>query len=167
MSESAELAANPAAELAAVVAFEEALLVDLGRVVWAAAGLHAAVRDALTAMPALDTGVSFSERTLSLALAELEQRARRLSRRSRYAVMTWCRSAARPAKNARDRVLHAVTATTPDGHPVLLTTDHPDPTRLTAADLREVTAQLVHATATLPRPPYTLPSQAPALQPAA
>ena len=64
---------------------------------------------------------------------------------------------ARPAKNARDQVLHAVTATTPDGHQALTATDPSGPGPFTAADLKEVAGQLLHATLTLPRPPYTTP----------
>ena len=64
------------------------------------------------------------ERTLSLALAELEHRARQLT--------------PPPATDA-------------DRHRPI----RPGP--FTAADLQEVAGQLLHATLTLPRPPYTTP----------
>ena len=144
-------------DLAAAMACDEDLLADLGRVAWAAAHLHAAVRDAVTAIPAAGTGPGFSERTLSLALAELEHRSRQLSPAARKQVLSWSHTVGRPAKNGRDQVLHAVTATTPDGSPALMATDPSGPGPFTVADLQEVTGQLLHATLTLPRPPYITP----------
>jgi len=155
------------ADLVAGMPCDQTLLADLGRVVWAAARLHAVVRDALNAIDGVPSDDSFSEHTLGQAIAQLEQRARHLPRRSRTEVTSWCRTVGRPAKTGRDQVLHAITYTDPDGRQALMTNDHSAPGRFLIPELQEVTAQLVHAAMTLPRPPYDTPAQPQALEPAA
>jgi hypothetical protein len=155
------------ADLVAVMPCDETLLADLGRAVWAAARLHAGVRDALNAIEGVPSDAPFIDYTLGRAITELEQRARRLDPPRTEQVVTWCRTVGRPAKDARDQVMHAITYTDPDGRQALMTNDHAAPGRFLIPELQEVTGQLIHAAMTLPRPPYDTPVQPQVLKPAA
>jgi len=155
------------ADLVAGMACDQTLLADLGRVVWAAARLHAVVRDSLNAIEGVPSDGPFIDHTLGQAISQLEQRARRLPPPARSEVITWCQTVGRLAKNARDQVMHAITYTDPDGRQALMTNDHSPPGRFLVPELRQVAGRLVHASTTLLRPPYDPPAQPKALEPAA
>lgn len=122
------------------------LLTDLGRVAWAAARLHAGVRDAVNRHHGQASDVPF-EHTLGQAIAELEALAA-AGRRSDQT--SWVTHTGRPASRKRNAVIHAVTFTADDGKQAIGTVDHSAPGRFLAPELREVALDLIHAHMTLP-----------------
>ena len=122
------------------------LLVELGRVAWAAARLHSGVRDAINRHHGTPSDKPF-EATLGQAIAELEMLARA---RDRPDQLTWVSQTGRSASRRRNAVIHAVTFTAQDGKQAIGTLDHSPPDRFLASDLRDVTRALIAASMTLP-----------------
>ncbi|GAA3570374.1 hypothetical protein GCM10022197_28480 [Microlunatus spumicola] len=122
------------------------LLVELGRVGWAAARLHASVRDSINRHQGAASDQPF-EMTLGQAVSSLEQSARGAGRADQVA---WAEEAGRPAVKMRNAVVHAVTFTAQDGRQALGTVDRLPPTRFHVEDLRRVALHLIHASMTLP-----------------
>lgn len=122
------------------------LLTDLGRVAWAAARLHAGVRDAINRYHGQASDVPF-EHTLGKAIAELEGLAAAAGRSDQT---SWVANVGRPASRTRNAVIHAVTFTAEDGKQAIGTVDHQAPRRFLAPELRKVTLDLIHAHMTLP-----------------
>lgn len=122
------------------------LLVELGRVSWAAARLHAGVRDAINKHYGASSDGPF-ELTLGQAITTLENLAHVAHRADQ---MAWVLESGRPASRQRNAVIHAVTFTTADGRQALGTVDHSPPGRFLAPELREVTLALIQANMTLP-----------------
>lgn len=123
------------------------LFVELGRVTWAAARLHAGVRDAINHHRGAASDEPFT-RTLGQAVTALEQLARAAGRADQ---VDWVASVGRPAVKRRNAVVHAVTYTASDGRQAIGTVDHSAPRRFLAPDLRQVTLHLIHSSMTLPR----------------
>src|SRR5690606_7947639 len=86
------------------------LLVELGRVTWAAARLHASVRDSINRHSGSSSMAPF-ELTLGRAIADLEQLA---TQNGRADQTDWVRDFGRPACRRRNAVIHAVTYTALD-----------------------------------------------------
>lgn len=126
---------------------DESLLFELGRVSWAAARLHATVRDAINALRGEPSDVPFGV-TLGSAVSELETLARKVGRSD---LIHWTTTSGRPAVARRNAVIHAVTYTADDGLQAIRTRDHSAPGRFRNPELREVTLELVAASSTLPR----------------
>lgn len=122
------------------------LLVELGRVTWAAARLHAGVRDTINTHEGLASDQPF-EMTLGQAVSNLEQSAKAAGRGDQG---NWVADVGRPAVKMRNAVVHAVTFTADDGQQALGTVDHTPPGRFLVDDLRQVTLHLIHASMTLP-----------------
>jgi hypothetical protein len=122
------------------------LLVELGRVAWAAARLHAGVRDANNRHHGLPSDEPL-EATLGQAIAELERLAHGSSRADH---VDWVQFSGRPASRSRNAVIHAVTYTAEDGRQAIGTVDHSTPGRFLAPELRQVTLSLIQAAMTLP-----------------
>lgn len=122
------------------------LLVELGRVTWAAARLHAGVRDAINRLNGLPSDEPFTK-SLGQAVNALEHAARQAGR---YDQVDWTATIGRPAVHRRNAVVHAVTYTAPDGRQAIGTVDHSAPGRFLRDDLREVSLHLIHASMTLP-----------------
>jgi hypothetical protein len=122
------------------------LLVELGRVSWAAARLHAGVRDAINKHNGAPSDAPF-ELTLGQAIADLQKLAGAATRGDQ---VEWVLQIGRPAAKQRNAVIHAVTFTAPDGKQALGTMDHSAPGRFLAADLRQVTLSLIEASMALP-----------------
>ncbi|MGH3474347.1 MAG: hypothetical protein ACRDOT_05460 [Aeromicrobium sp.] len=123
------------------------LLVELGRVTWAAARLHAGVRDAINALDAESSDEPFGW-TLGEAVRQLDKRAQE---RGLIEVTEWVSTIGRPAVKRRNAVVHAVTYTAKDGRQAIGTADHSPPGRFMNAGLRQVSGSLIHASKTLPR----------------
>jgi hypothetical protein len=133
------------------------LLVELGRVTWAAARLHAGVRDAMNGIDGESSDEPFGW-TLGDAVGRLEQRAQRLGLAD---VTDWVTNIGRPAVKRRNAVVHAVTYTARDSKQAIGTADHSPPGRFLNGELRQVSLSLIHASMTLPRPegqPRTSPA---------
>jgi hypothetical protein len=126
---------------------DDDLLLELGRVQWAAARLHAGVRDAINRHDGQASDQPF-EKTLGQAVSLLEDRARAASRPDQ---LDWVTDIGRPAVKKRNLVTHAVTFTAEDGKQAIGTVDHSAPGRFLRAELREVTLHLIHASMTLPK----------------
>lgn len=122
------------------------LLVELGRVAWAAARLHAGVRDAINRHHGVSSDKPF-EATLGQAIAELERLAQASSRADQE---DWVQLSGRPASRSRNAVIHAVTYTAEDGRQAIGTVDHSAPGRFLVPELRKVTLALIAASMTLP-----------------
>ncbi|XKH54837.1 hypothetical protein LG284_07700 [Citricoccus nitrophenolicus] len=122
------------------------LLVELGRVTWAAARLHAGVRDAINRHDGNPSDEPFA-RTLGQAVSGLESRA---SSAGRADQVDWVKTVGRPAVKMRNDVTHAVTYTATDGRQAIGTVDHSAPGRFLRQELRQVTLHLIHASMTLP-----------------
>jgi DNA polymerase III epsilon subunit-like protein len=122
------------------------LLVELGRVTWAAARLHAGVRDAINRHHGAASDAPFTK-TLGQAVTTLEQLARSAGRTDQ---LDWVALVGRQSVKRRNAVIHAVTYTASDGKQAMGTVDHSRPGRFLAPDLREVTLHLIHASMTLP-----------------
>lgn len=122
------------------------LLTDLGRVTWAAARLHAGVRDAINHHDGSSSDEPFTK-TLGQAVRALEERAEKMDRADQ---LDWVRRIGRPAVKRRNAVAHAVTYTANDGRQAIGTVDHSAPGRFLRLELREVTLHLIHASMTLP-----------------
>lgn len=117
------------------------LLVELGRVAWAAARLHAGVRDAINRHHGTSSDAPF-ECTLGQAIGELEGLANTAKRPDQAA---WVRQFGRPASRRRNTVIHAITFTAEDGRQAIGTVDHSHPGRFLVPELRAVTLALIHA----------------------
>lgn len=122
------------------------LLVELGRVAWAAARLHAGVRDSINRHSG-STSMAPFELTLGRAIADLERLA---SSNGRVDQVAWVHNVGRPASHRRNAVIHAVTFTAPDGKQAIGTVDSTAPGRFLGADLRAVTLVLIEASMKLP-----------------
>lgn len=122
------------------------LLTDLGRVTWAAARLHAGVRDAINRHHGTSSDSPF-KRTLGQAISDLDELAVHAGRTD---LTTWVSQIGRPASQRRNAVIHAVTFTAEDGRQALGTVDHSTPGRFLAPEIREVTLSLINASMTLP-----------------
>ncbi|PZE65503.1 MULTISPECIES: hypothetical protein [unclassified Curtobacterium] len=122
------------------------LLVELGRVAWAAARLHAGVRDAINCHHGVPSDAPF-ETTLGQAIAELERLAQASSRADQ---VDWVELSGRPASRRRNAVIHAVAYTAEDGRQAIGTVDHSAPGRFLVPELRKVTLALITASMTLP-----------------
>lgn len=122
------------------------LLVELGRVAWAAARLHAGVRDSINRHTG-STSIAPFELTLGRAIADLEKLAKSSQRTDQ---VDWVLSIGRPASRLRNAVIHAVTFTASDGKQAIGTVDHSAPGRFLVADLRAVTLSLIEASMKLP-----------------
>lgn len=120
------------------------VLTELGRVTWAAARLHAGVRDLINHLDGAPSDHPFGL-TLGLAISELETCARAHGRQD---VVDWVRDVGRPAKDLRNTVVHAVTYTADDGKQAIQRLD--THTRFQNTELRAVTLRLVAASMTLP-----------------
>lgn len=125
---------------------DDNLLVELGRVTWAAARLHACVRDAINRHDGQPSDDPFT-RTLGQAVCYLESRAQRVRRADQ---VDWVTTVGRPAVKMRNSVTHAVTFTALDGRQAIGTVDHSAPVRFLREELRLVTLHLIHASMTLP-----------------
>lgn len=145
------------AALASGMPCDEGLLAEVGRVHWAAARLHAGVRDAINFIDGAPSDAPFRDWTLGSAITKLEQRAQKfVDGPDRDALIRWCRDVGRPAKHHRDAVAHAITYTATDGRQAIMTNDHSTPGRFERDQLHEVTGRLVDASMRLPPPPYRL-----------
>ncbi|WP_322083905.1 hypothetical protein [Burkholderia sp. BCC1972] len=122
------------------------LLVDLGRVAWAAARLHAGVRDSINKHSG-STSMAPFELTLGRAIAGLEKLAKSNGRADQ---VDWVRDFGRPASRLRNAVIHAVTFTAPDDKQAIGTVDGTPPGRFLAPELRAVTLALIGASMNLP-----------------
>lgn len=122
------------------------LLVDLGRVAWAAARLHAGVRDAINRHHGVPSDAPF-EKTLGQAIAQLAGLAAASGRDDQ---LGWVEQVGRPAARQRNAVIHAVTYTAEDGKQALHTADHAAPGRFQTAELRAVVLALIEAGSSLP-----------------
>lgn len=125
---------------------DQDLLLELGRVQWAAARLHAGVRDAINRHDGQPSDQAF-KKTLGQAVRLLEDRARAVGRTDQ---LDWVTNIGRPAVKKRNRVTHAVTFTASDGRQAIGTVDQSAPGRFLRAELREVALHLIHASMTLP-----------------
>lgn len=123
------------------------LLTELGRVTWAAARLHAGVRDAINRHDGRPSDEPFTK-TLGQAVGVLERRARSAGRTDQ---IEWILGIGRPAVKRRNAVTHAVTYTAPDGRQAIRTVDHTAPGRFLRDELRKVSRHLIHASMTLPK----------------
>lgn len=122
------------------------LLTDLGRVAWAAARLHAGVRDCIDNHNGSASMDPF-ELTLGQAIADLEKHAKSNGRTDQ---VDWVRDFGRPASRLRNAVIHAVTFTATDDKQAIGTVDGSPPGRFLAPDLRAVTLALIEASMKLP-----------------
>lgn len=123
------------------------LLFELGRVTWAAARLHAGIRDAINSHRGTPSNTPFGI-TLGKAVSELEDLAEKAGRGDQA---TWATDVGRPAVKVRNLIVHAITYTAGDGRQAIRTSDHSPPGRLLGQDLREVTFRLLEAHQTLPK----------------
>jgi hypothetical protein len=96
------------------------LLLELGRVAWAAARLHDGVRDAINRHHSTPSDEPFKA-TLGQAIAALEMLA---EARVRPDQLSWISQTGRPASRRRNAVIHAVTFTAQDGKQAIGTLDH-------------------------------------------
>jgi hypothetical protein len=126
---------------------DDDLLADLGRVAWAAARLHAGVRDAINTHVGAPSDAPF-EKTLGGAIADLEKLATAAGRQDQ---VDWVLQIGRPASKRRNSVIHAVTFTAGDGKQALGTVDGSSPGRFLVPELQGVTGALIDASRTLPR----------------
>ncbi|QZQ53806.1 hypothetical protein KZI27_10535 [Curtobacterium sp. TC1] len=126
---------------------DKALLADIGRVAWAAARLHAAVRDVINSHVGAASDAP-SKKTLGGAIADLEKLATAAGRADQ---VDWVVNTGRPASRKRNAVVHAVTYMANDGKQALGTVDHSVPRRFLAPELQDVTRALVDASRALPR----------------
>ncbi|WP_281964838.1 hypothetical protein [Serinicoccus marinus] len=90
---------------------DQDLLLELGRVQWAAARLHAGVRDAINRHDGQPSDKPF-EQTLGQAVSQLEERAGAAGRSDQ---LDWVKNIGRPAVKRRNLVTHAATYTAEDG----------------------------------------------------
>jgi hypothetical protein len=136
------------------------LLDPLGRVEWAAIRLHHGIRDAINQLNGRASDKPF-DLTLGMAVTKLENKVRaQPAGPERDALLAWCADAARSAVNARDRVIHAVAYTAPDGKQALMDSEG-QRERFTADRLLEVAGQLAAASRTQPPTPCASPSAPP------
>jgi hypothetical protein len=122
------------------------LLVELGRIAWAAARLHSGVRDAINKHRGAPSDAPF-RLTLGQAIGELHDLASAAGREDQA---TWAEQVGRPAAKLRNGVIHAVTFTATDGKQALGTMDHSPPGRFLEPELRGVTLALIEASMRLP-----------------
>jgi hypothetical protein len=121
------------------------LLFELGRVAWAAARLHAGVRDSIDKHKGLASMDPFKT-TLGRAIAELESLAKRQGRLDQ---VDWVDKFGRPASHLRNAVIHAVTFSI-DGKQAIGKVDDPRAGRFMNPELRAVTLALIDASMKLP-----------------
>lgn len=126
--------------------FDPDLLVELGRVAWAAARLHAGVRAAINRRHGAPSDKPFDV-TLGQAIAQLEKLARSGDRPDQ---VLWVIKDGRPASQRRNAVIHAITFTAEDGKQAIKTVDRSAPGRFLASDLRDVMRELIAASMSLP-----------------
>lgn len=122
------------------------LLVELGRVAWAASRLHAGVRDSINKHSG-STSMTPFELTLGQAIAGLEKLAKD---NGRIDQADWVDKVGRPANRLRNAVIHAVTFTASDDKQAIGTVDGSPPYRFLVPDLRSVTLALIEAHMKLP-----------------
>lgn len=149
--------------LAAGMPCDEDLLVDLGRVNWAAARLHFGVRDALNHLTGEPSDEPFKS-TLGGAIKKLRKEAQQRAV-DPSVLVEWAEDVGDPVVKRRNKVVHAVTITAEDGRQALTTDDHSAPGRFLRDDLIEVTGRLVRASQLLPRGPYPLKPESPPADP--
>lgn len=125
---------------------DESLLVELGRVTWAAARLHSGVRDAINHHRGAPSDAPFDD-TLGGALKDLKKLAARNHRNDQ---VEWVEKAGQPAVVLRNGVAHAVTYTAEDGRQALMGTRDHGSLRFQIPELREVTRRLIEASMSLP-----------------
>ena len=126
---------------------DETLLVELGRVSWASARLHAGVRDAINRLDGASSDKPFRT-TLGSAVSDLRKKAVACARQD---IVDWVDDYGMPAvKQHRNKVAHAVTYTAPDGTQAIQTDDHSPPGRFLNPELREVSRVLIEAHTRLP-----------------
>src|SRR5699024_12340696 len=122
------------------------LLVELGRVVWAAARLQSGIRDAINQHNGVPSDEPFGK-TLGGVLRELEGLAAKAGRKDQ---VEWVEKVGRPARDRRDGVLHAVTCTASDDLQAIGScSSEKGPQRYSIPELREVTRRLIHASSTV------------------
>lgn len=132
---------------------DEDLLAPVGRVAWAAASLHHAIRDALNVVGGQPSDEPWED-TLGRSLSQLREKASALGTHEGRLLDQWCRRDARPAVQARNAVLHGVVYTAEDGHPALRRIDGVEPVRWSTETLLTVCGQLVYASTTMPPVPH-------------
>lgn len=125
---------------------DSTLLVELGRVNWAAARLHSTVRDAINTVNGEPSDRPF-HKTLGQAISELETKAIKLNASE---LVEWVNTYARPANELRNSVIHAVTYTAQDGVQALMTTAKHGGKRLSNPGLREISRFLIEASTRFP-----------------
>lgn len=123
------------------------LLPELGRVAWAAARLHAGVRDAINRLRGGASDRPFSA-TLGQALGELKHLAAKDDRRPD--IVAWVDWAMDYAVRPRNKVIHTVTYTAEDGKQAIISLESGAQQRLRVPELRSVTAALIEASMKLP-----------------
>jgi hypothetical protein len=126
---------------------DDTLLEDLGRLNWAAARLHHAIRDAINEIDGAPSDDPFADWSLGKALGELNRRAEVLGTDEGRRLSQWCRQT-RGAVQGRNGIVHAVAYTDKDGAQALRTLSGAG--RVTVHLLRVVTGMLVHAASTMP-----------------
>ena len=112
---------------------------------WAAARLHAGVRDTINSHQGATSDKPFGM-TLGQAVSSLEESAKIACRVDQ---VNWVANIGRPAVKMRNGVVHAVTYTADGGQQALGTVDHTPPDRCLIDNLRQVTLHLIHASMTL------------------
>ncbi|MGJ4070016.1 hypothetical protein ACN4DJ_02605 [Corynebacterium macclintockiae] len=122
------------------------ILLELGRVNWAAARLHFTVRDALNSLNNRPSNEPFNQ-TLGKALRTLKNRA---LNKNHPEIAEWVDSYGSPANKHRNSVVHAITYTAEDGKQALMTTERYGSKRLQNPELREITRFLMEAAACFP-----------------
>lgn len=122
------------------------MLLELGRVNWAAARLHFTVRDALNSLNNRPSDEPFNQ-TLGGALKTLKNRA---LDKNHPEISEWVDSYGSPAKKHRNSVVHAITYTAEDGKQALMATERYGSKRLQNPELREVTRFLIEAAVRFP-----------------
>lgn len=128
------------AELAGTLTCDEDLLLELGRVTWAAVGLHRDIRSVIEQLGQAPTEQA-GRSSLAEAVRELESVAdRHAIEPHRGVVLTWCRSVGAAAARSRDGVVEQIVLGAPG--------DAPE--RYGRTELVEVTGRLVNASRTLP-----------------
>lgn len=125
---------------------DESLLVELGRVTWAAARLHSGVRDAINRHRGTPSDVPF-DKDLGTVLTELQGLAHNAGREDQ---VEWVVKCGRPAKDLRNATVHAVTYTAEDDKQAIMGAPKWGGERIQNPELREVTRRLIEASMALP-----------------
>lgn len=139
---------------AATMPCDESLLPSIGRVTWAAARLHAGVRDAINVIDGAASDAPF-DRALGGAITDLKTRVmNHVVEPERTALLEWILLIGRPAKDRRNEVVHAVTFTANGGVQAIGSVGGSPVERYLEPELLQVAGQLEDALARLPRGPY-------------